>query len=133
MPGATRGGRGRSKHGAESKHGDERRSRELEFHAHENTTMGFTSVEPEWASLAPSLSIAKGSAIAMDRRRDIIVVERTMLRTDCDTYASLLAPPSGRGRSRRLSIRPREREQAGLETLGHVAGLGDRLVRLGFG
>jgi hypothetical protein len=81
----TRGGRGRSKHGAESKHGDERRAREFEFHAHENTTMGFTSVEPEWASLAPSLSIAKGSAIATDRRRDIIVVERTMLRTDCDT------------------------------------------------
>jgi len=80
----------------------------------------------------PSLSIAKGSAIAMDRRRDIIVVERTMLRTDCDTYASLLAPPSGRGRSRRLSIRPVNGNKPDWKHWP-CAGLGDRLVRLGFG
>ena len=49
--------------------------------------MGFTSVGPEQASLAPALSIAKNSGVARDRRRDIIVMERTMLRTDCDTYA----------------------------------------------
>jgi hypothetical protein len=74
-----RRGRGRAKHDAK------RRAREFEFHAHDDITMGFTSVEPEWASLAPTLSIAKGSGVARDRRRDIIVVERTMLRPDCDT------------------------------------------------
>jgi hypothetical protein len=36
-------------------------------------------------SLAPALWIAKDSGVARDRRRDIIVMERTKLRTDSDT------------------------------------------------
>ncbi len=82
----SRRGRCRSKHGDEPEDDAGRRSREFEFHVHDDITKGFTSVGPEQASFAPALLIAKNSPAAGDRRRrDIIVVERTMLRTDCDT------------------------------------------------
>jgi hypothetical protein len=77
-----RRGRGRSKHG------DERRRREFEFSAHDDITMGSPLSGKELAGLAPALLIAKNSPAAGESlRRDIIVMERTMPRTDCDTCA----------------------------------------------
>jgi hypothetical protein len=69
-----------------SEHGDERGAREFEFHAHDDITMGSPLSGKELSGLTPALLIAKNSPAAGENRRlDIIVMERTMLRMDCDT------------------------------------------------